>query len=254
MKGKTALVLGGSGGIGLEVANSMLNAGFRVCAAYHNNRGKLGELQAELQASNKKQLSTKQLSAYQFNLPDANSVKLAFSKMLKEHPRIDVVVYSVTFPIKNKHILNADWADFNEHLELQTKGLFNVVQILKEQIRSGYKTKFIIISTEYCIGKPPAGLSHYISARYSLLGLAKSMAVELAKYNCTVNIISPGMTETGLISALPPKLVEMTAENNPLKRIATPKDVANVVLFLSSEKSDYLNGVNITVNGGGVML
>jgi len=249
MNSKTALVLGGSGGIGLEVVNSMLNAGFRVCAAYHNNKDKIEELQAELHSSSKKQLS-----AYQFNLPDENSVKLAFSKMLKEHPKIDVVVYSVTSPIKNKHILNADWADFNEHLELQTKGLFNVVQILKEQIKSGYKTKFIIISTEYCIGKPPAGLSHYISARYSLLGLAKSMAVEFAKYNCTVNIISPGMVDTGLISNLPPKLVEMTAENNPLKRIAAPKDVANVVIFLSSEKSDYLNGANITVNGGGVML
>lgn len=245
MNQKTALVLGGNGGIGLEVANSMLNAGFRVCAAYHNNKDKL----EKLQISNRKQLSI-----YQFNLPDERSVKLAFGKMIEEHSKIDVVVYSVASPIKNKHILNADWADFNEHLELQAKGLFHIVQCLKEQIKSGYKTKFVIISTEYCIGKPPAGLSHYISARYSLLGLAKSMAVELAKYNCTVNIISPGMVDTGLISNLPPKLVEMTAESNPLKRIATPKDVANVALFLSSEKSDYLNGVNITVNGGGVML
>ena len=80
------------------------------------------------------------------------------------------------------------------------------------------------------------------------------MSVELAKHNCTVNMVSPGMVDTNLISNLPPKLVEITAENNPLKRIAASSDVAKVILFLSSEGSDYLNGVNILVNGGGAML
>jgi len=61
------------------------------------------------------------------------------------------------------------------------------------------------------------------------------------------------MTETNLLSGFPQKVVEMTAFQNPLKRIANPKDVANVALFLASDDSDYLNGVNITVNGGSVM-
>ena len=97
-------------------------------------------------------------------------------------------------------------------------------------------------------------LSHYVQAKYSLLGLAKSMAVDLAKYNCTVNVISPGMVATPLIDQLPPKLVEITAEGNPLKRIALPADVAQVVVFLAGDVSDYLNGANLTVNGGSTML
>ena len=75
---------------------------------------------------------------------------------------------------------------------------------------------------------PPASLSDYITAKYGLMGLCKSLAVELAKYNCTINMISPGMTKTDLLSNLPPKLIEMTALQNPLKRIASVKDVANV--------------------------
>lgn len=245
MSEKVALVVGGSGGIGLEIIRTLIDAGIKVCATYYNNKKKLEELQISIK---------KKFSFYQMDLSDENSVKKTFNQITKEHNHLDIVVLSATCPIKNKQILNMQWKDFEEHLQLQAKGLFHVVQNLKAQIEAKHKTKFIIILTEYCIGKPPAGLSHYVAAKYCLMGFAKSMAVELAKYNCTVNMISPGMVDTDLILYLPPKLVELTAENNPLKRIATPKDVANVVLFLSSDASDYLNGVNITVNGGGVML
>jgi 3-oxoacyl-[acyl-carrier protein] reductase len=145
------------------------------------------------------------------------------------------------------------WEDIQKHIDTQVKGFFFIIQSLKPLIKSKHKIKFIIILTEYCTGKPPSGLSHYITAKYSLMGFGKSMAVELAKYNSTVNMISPGMVTTNLIKGLPPKLIEMTAETNPLKRIANPQDVSNTVLFLCSDGSDYLNGVNILVNGGGMM-
>ena len=245
MNEKVALVLGGNGGIGLEVIKSLAGKGINVCATYHSNKKDL----EKLQGSNKGKVSS-----YQMDLSDEASINNAFDEISKEYNKIDIVVFSVTPPIKNKQILKMEWKDFQEHLDLQIKGLFYIIQNLKAQLEAKHKTKFIILLTEYCIGKPPAGLSHYVSAKYCLRGFAKSMAIEFAKYNCTVNMISPGMVDTNLISNLPPKLVEITSESNPLKRIAKAKDVANVVLFLSSDDSDYLNGVNITVNGGGIML
>lgn len=245
MNNKVALVLGGSGGIGSEIVRSMISKNIKVCATYQQNKDDLEKLQ---------KLNEEKLSIYQMDLSDEASIKNAFDEIFKEYDKIDIVVFSATYPTKNKQILNMEWKDFQEHLDLQIKGSFYVIQNLKSQLEAKHKTKFIIILTEYCIGKPPAGLSHYVSAKYCLMGFAKSMAIELANYNCTVNMVSPGMVDTDLISNLPPKLIEMTSESNPLKRIATAKDVANVVLFLSSGDSDYLNGVNITVNGGGVML
>ena len=244
MNEKTALVIGGNGGIGLEIINSLANNNIKACATYHKGKDKL----EKLQASNKKYILK-----YQMNLLNESSVQRAFQQIFKEHKQIDIVIFSVAQQVKNKSFLNLEWKDFEEHLNLQIKGLFYVVQNLKEQIQSKHKTKFIILLTEYCIGKPPAGIAHYVAAKHCLMGIAKSMAAELSRYNCTVNMISPGMVDTDLISNLPPKLVELTAENNPLKRIATPKDIANAVLFLSSDGSDYLNGANITVNGGSVM-
>jgi len=245
MDKRVALVLGGTGGIGQEIIKLLLKEGMDVCSTYHNQEKRDESLQG---------LSKETVSLYKMDLSDKTSVDRAFGEILKKHERIDTVVFSVTLPIENKPILKMEWEDFEKHINLQVGGLFNVVRNLKGQIRTKHKTKFIIILTEYCIGKPPSGLAHYVTAKYSLMGFAKSMAGELAKYNSTINMISPGMVNTDLLSKLPPKLVELTAENNPLKRIAVPKDVAGVVLFLAGENSDYLNGVNIAVNGGGVMM
>ena len=86
------------------------------------------------------------------------------------------------------------------------------------------------------------------------MGMAKTMAVELAQYGCTVNMVSPGMVETPLLDSLPSKLIEMNAYQNPLKRNAVPDDVSNVISFLASDQSDYINGANIVINGGAVMI
>ena len=73
-------------------------------------------------------------------------------------------------------------------------------------------------------------------------------------YNSTVNMVSPGIVDTKLIKDLPPKFIEIAAYQNPLKRIADVKDVSNIISFLASDESDYLNGVNIPVNGGNNIL
>ena len=126
-----------------------------------------------------------------------------------------------------------------------------VTKALHNQIYAKHKTKFIVLLTEYCIGSPPKGLSHYVTSKYAAMGMAKTMAVELSQYNCTVNMISPGMVETPLLDGLPSKLIEMTAYQNPMKRNAYPEDISNTISFLASDQSDYLNGTNIVVNGGG---
>lgn len=245
MANRTAIICGVTGGIGQVVAKKMIAEKVEVCGIY-NNQNKAKELEAILGADS--------LFLYLMDLADTESVKIGFKKLLSEHPQINAVVFSVSHPIEYKPIMESTWQDYTKHFNLQLRGIFNVVQSLSEQIKSGQGIKFIILLTEACFGKPPAGMSHYVSAKYALMGMAKSMAVELAKYNCTVNFISPGMVQTDLINNFPAKLVEMQAANNPLKRIATPEDVAKVALFLAQEDSGYLNGVNITVNGGQVML
>jgi NAD(P)-dependent dehydrogenase (short-subunit alcohol dehydrogenase family) len=82
------------------------------------------------------------------------------------------------------------------------------------------------------------------------MGLAKSLSVELAPYKTTVNMISPGMVETDMLINMPKKLLEINANQNPLGRNGNTEDVASVISFLASDSADYINGINIPINGG----
>ena len=238
---KTALVVGGSGAIGSAAVSTLVQDGFKVWATYFQDK-----TQADQAAAN--------ISFVPMDCTQETSVKTGMEKILSAAKALDVIVFSVTPPLKYSAFLNASWESYQLHFNTQVKGLFLIAKNLRAQIQSNHKTKMIIILTEFCVSKPAAGVSDYATSKYALLGLSKVLAVELSKYQTTVNMISPGMTETDLLSHLPPKAIELAAMNNPLKRIALPQDVANAVSFLASEKSDYLNGTNILVNGGGVML
>ena len=95
---------------------------------------------------------------------------------------------------------------------------------------------------------------HYVSAKSALNGYAKALAVELAPLGIRINLVSPGMTDTELVSDIPEKIKLVTAAKTPLKRIAQPGDVAHAIAYLLAEESDFLTGETLRVNGGQVML
>lgn len=242
---KKALVVGASGGIGTAIARAFLKDGMDVWGTYFQDASNLDAL---------KEKGKNHFYSGPMDCSQEESVKKEMASVLNEFKTLDVLVYTVTPPITYSSVLKSEWKNFQKHLEVQLKGFLIIVQALQPQFLSSRKTKIITVLSEYCSGKPASGISDYISAKYALMGLSKSLAVELARYNSTVNMISPGMTETDLLASLPAKAVEFAALNNPMKRIAVPQDVAGAASFLASDKSDYLNGVNLLINGGGVMV
>ena len=241
---KTALILGGTGGIGQAVIRALAEKEFRIYFSYSRNETKARELEYRPGAAR----------GFRVDFTQTGSVQEALAPVVKAAERFDVIVFSSASEIGFTPFLSTDWKEFQTHLDVQVRGLFEVVKALQPQLKMKQRTKIIVLLTEACIGKPPSRLSDYLTAKYALMGLCKALAVELAPYQCTVNMVSPGMTETALIAKLPAKMFELTAEANPLKRITRPEDVAAAVAFLASEQAGYLNGVNLPVNGGGVML
>lgn len=239
--GKNALVIGGSGGIGSEIVRSLAKDGVKVWATYYQDK------------SGAENSGRGGADFLQMDVLKEGSINQAMEEVKAKSGKIDVFVYAVTSPIVHSSFLKSDWSVYQGQIDTQIKGFFLVLKHLAEQVKSGHKTKIIVILTEYCFGKPASGVSDYVTAKHGLMGFSKSLAVEFARYGSTVNMVSPGMTQTDLIAGLPAKAVELAELGNPLKRIAVPQDVAGVVSFLASDASDYLNGVNILVNGGGVM-
>jgi 3-oxoacyl-[acyl-carrier protein] reductase len=246
MDKKFALIVGGSGGIGIETAVFLFKKGFEVGLTYHKN---VAHVQEKLNEN-----GVKCAGLYCLDVVKEEDVKKMVSLILRDKPCVDYVIYCVSGPLLNKRLGELHWNEFQEHVDVQVRGFFNLVKEFWPLISKKNRMKFIVVLSESCIGKPPSMLSHYVTAKYALMGFVKCMAVELAPYNCMFNMVSPGMVRTGLISNMPAKLVELVEYNNPMKRIATPADVAKVISFLASDDSDYLNGVNIPVNGGNIFI
>ncbi len=236
---KTVVVIGGSGGIGRAIVDVLMKDEFIVHATFFSQDELLHK------ASGADRLFWHKLDA-----TEAVAVADLWKVILKTSPTINGVVFVATLPTAYHPLMKLDWKDFTAHFNVQVGTFFHTLAALRENLSAIGPCQFIPILTEYCQGRPPAGLSDYVAAKMALQGFARTMVAELAKYGCRVNMISPGITLTELTSSLPPKFLEIAAEQNPLKRLAQSTDVAAVVKFLLSEQAAYLNGVNIPVNGG----
>ena len=240
MKAKrVALVVGGSGGIGSAVVGKLLAAGMEVWATARQVP---------------RTPTTDGARWLPMDVTNASSVSQGIAAILKAASAIDVLVYSVSAPLKHIALLDVEWQDVEVQLLPQIQGILHCVAAIKPQLLERTPTRFILVLSDACIGNPPQGLSHYVAAKSALLGFAKSMAVELSPFGSTVNCVSPGMVKTELLEHVPAKLIEATTAKNPLRRLANPEEVASLIGFLASEAAGYLNGVNIAINGGSVIL
>jgi 3-oxoacyl-[acyl-carrier protein] reductase len=97
---------------------------------------------------------------------------------------------------------------------------------------------------------PPAGLAHYVTAKYGLLGLSKSLAVEWAADNIRVNMISPGLARTELTQGYNDRIFMMEAMKTPLHRLVDPADIAEAVAYLAGPGAGFVTGVNLLLTGG----
>lgn len=174
-------------------------------------------------------------------------------EFVHSHGGVDVIIHSASFPVQIAGAIDKMWLDYEKHLQLQVKSLFLLAKQLVPQMIGKKFGRIIAIATEYTFGRPPAKLADYVVAKYALVGLIKSLGVELGKYGITSNCISPGTMETNMTSNLPRKLLEIIANDTPTKRLTNPAEVAQLSEFLCSAAAAQITGENIAVSGGNVM-
>ena len=184
------------------------------------------------------------------DLANEKEIDKTISSILEDHP-IDIFIHSPAYPIQHKDITNTAWNDFQKQFDLQTKSFLQISKLIIPHMKSQKFGKIISILTSYVVGKPPNGITDYVVGKYSLLGLTKCMAAELGSFGIRANSVSPSIVNTPLTDPLPNKLKEITKSQIPLEnRLAEPSEVAEVVLFLCGDGSNYITGENILVTGG----
>lgn len=181
---------------------------------------------------------------------DEESIKACHELIRSRSGRLDVLINNACSRFFPCELLMADWNMYQDLIDTNVKGSFLHIREAAGIMKGQGSGRIINILSSYVLNMPPPKLSFYVAAKYALLGLTRAAAVELAGSGITVNAVSPGMMDTDLTSHLPRKYMEAYAARHPMKRLTTPSDVADAVLFLMSDGASFISGANIPVNGG----
>jgi 3-oxoacyl-[acyl-carrier protein] reductase len=243
---KVALVLGGSGGIGIETVKALLEQEWTVVAHFNSSSEALTKI--------KNQLTSNQLLLLKGNLnqPDFESVITDF--LVRYDLKIDALIHALSASIPTISVDQLEWTDFLTQLEINIKIPLLLIQKIISIDAFNDNASVVMISSQV-VEQPSSNWSHYITSKSALQGFMKSMALDLAGKKIRVNQVSPSLTPTNLVSEIPQKIKLLTAAKTPLKRLATPQDIAQAIVFLAdADKSGFITGETIRVNGGQVML
>ena len=245
---KVAIVVGGGGGIGRAICRRLAADGHAVVVAYRSQAARADALVTELQSSGGKALGLK------VDLTDERSVSELVSETSRTFGGVGVVVHSASPPIHPTAFDDLEWSEVSAHLEAEVHGAFLLAKEAVPAMKAQGYGRIVAITSQVLDGAPTPKWTAYTVGKAALAAFARSLAVELGPAGITVNCVSPGMTETALIGDIPEKMRLVLARQVPLRRLATPEDVAAAVGFLVSPEADYITGETIRVNGGQITL
>ncbi len=234
----TALVVGGSRGIGRAIALRLARDGFDIWLTYRGNHEAAREVSEEITAMGRS------CAAVAFDIADLDAAKAALAQKADEAPP-DVVVFNAGIARDNLMVWMTP-EEWGEVIRTNLDGFYNVVNtVLFPMLREKRGRIIVISSTSGQIGQ--AGQVNYSASKAGLIGAAKALAREVGRKGLLVNVVSPGVIETEMTEELPK---EQILKVIPLQRFGTAEEVAGTVAFLCSEESTYIHGQVIGVNGG----
>lgn len=245
MEKQVALVTGASRGIGKQIAITLASEGYDVIINYNGGEERAKAVCEECVALGSNAMIIKA------NVANFQEVEVMMNTIMDTYGRIDCLVNNSGIT-KDTLLLRMNDEDFGSVVDVNLKGTFHcikhVARIMMKQ-RSG-----AIINMASVIGLiGNVGQANYAASKAGIIGLTKSVAKELAPRGIRVNAIAPGFIATEMTEVLDEKVKETILSNIPLKQYGSVEDVANMVVFLASEKSRYVTGQVINVDGGMVM-
>jgi len=241
LKDRKAIVTGAGQGIGRSIALKLAQEGADVAIAEMNpDTG--NQTAKEVQALGRKALSVS------VDVADQKQVQTMMDQLLKAWKRIDILVNNAGFD-RPGSLLKVREEDWDAVMGVHLKGTLNCIQALApHMIENGYG-KIINLSSVWGKRGAVSEIS-YSSAKAGIIGLTKSVARELGRYQINVNAILPGLILTPTIAKMAEKYQNMIIESTPLKRMGKPEEVANVAAFLASDEASFMTGAMVEVSGG----
>ena len=240
LSGKVAIVTGSSSGIGRAIAERLAQDGATVMVNFRTSVEKAWQVVTGIQAKGGKAV------AVQYDMSRVEEARRLVIETVKQFDRLDILVNNAG-RFMPKSMLETTEDDFDQIIALNAKGPYFAMQEAARILQEG--GRIVNISTDGTHLSFP-GATAYLGSKAALEQYTKGLAQELAPRGITVNTVSPGFTETGMMTD---QFRQIGMEMSPLKRLGAPKDIPDVVAFVVSEEARWLTGQNIHAGGGIVM-
>ncbi len=242
LKGKKAIVTGGSRGIGSAIALELAKEGADIAVIYSGSQAGAEAVCAQAAEYG---VTAK---AYKCDVANFAQVKEVCDTIAKDLGGVDILVNNAGIT-KDNLILRMSEEDFDAVLDVNLKGAFNFIKHLSRPIMKSSAGRIInIASVSGLMGN--AGQVNYAASKAGLVGLTKSVAKELAARKVTCNAVAPGFVETDMTAELPEAVTEYVNKSVPLRRMGKVEEIAGLVAFLASDKASYITGEVIRADGG----
>jgi 3-oxoacyl-[acyl-carrier protein] reductase len=238
---RVAYVTGGSRGIGEAIVLALAAEGYHVIAVARNKEKLDGVVKA---AADKGQT----VEGVSVDIADSAALTASIEAVIEKHGRLDILVNNAGIT-RDGLFMRMEDKDFDDVINTNLKSAFVACRAAtRTMIRAKWGRIINISSVAGVIGN--AGQVNYAASKAGLIGMTKSMARELAGKQVTANCVAPGFITTDMTDVLPPQIKDKVLEVIPLRRFGNVADIAAMVAFLASEKSGYITGQTIAVDGG----
>lgn len=233
---KVALIVGGTGGIGVYLVEEFIRAGYAVAFTFYNNIDNASDMEKKLG-----------VKGYQVDVRCEKDVAELHNKLRRDFGRVDVVIYSSGI-FEDALVENMSIESWNRVVETNVTGAFLCAKHLLQMLRESGHGRYIC--TGSVMGESGIyGSCSYAASKAALIGLVKSIALENAKYCVTANVVSFGYIDAGMTEHLSEKILESALKKIPMKRAGDPRDAAKVIVDMCEEHTNYISGQVIRING-----
>jgi len=245
LTGKVALVTGAGRGIGRAIACALAKEGATVLVNYNGSKERALEVVEEIKNNGG------DAEAVGCDVSDFAACGTMIEEMIAKYSHVDILVNNAGVT-KDNLIMRMAEEDYDKVLDINLKGAFNTIRHLSRQFLKQRAGKVInIASVSGVLGNP--GQANYSASKAGLIGLTKAVARELAVKGICVNAVAPGFIDTEMTQAMPEKNRQAAVATVPMQKMGTTDDIANAVVFLAGEKSNYITGQVLCVDGGMAM-
>jgi 3-oxoacyl-[acyl-carrier protein] reductase len=245
LTGRTALVTGGSRGIGRAIALALAEEGADVAVNYVASESAAREVVAQIEKTGRRGILA------QADVSDFPDTFRMAQNVIKEFGHLDLLVNNAGVN-SDKTFVKMDHASWRKVLSINLDGVFNCTKVFVDQmLKQNYGRVVNITSVIGQIGN--FGQANYAASKAGVAAFTKSLAKELAGKGVTVNAVAPGFIETEMVDSIPEKVKARLLDQIPLKRFGSVEEVARAVVYIVSSDGDYITGAEVSINGGLLM-